>query len=1460
MSEVRREASRYFKRRLPRLLARVEAIFDREHYVRQDLDLSGWNHDLVLHYLRYGWAEGRDPHPLFSNEFYLDRYPDIEASGVPPLLHYCAHGSAEGRDPHPLFNETYYRAAVSDDLGERTGLGHFIVEGWRSFDPNPDFSTAYYLSAHEDVAAVGMNPLVHFLQAGHKEGRRPRADLTAGDFVARYYPSMIDAKPNYGGIASSIDAKSSVSGARCDIPPASVAKKASDKAVKIEIGEKGFVGEIVYDGDFLEGWLGRDSDDAPVHLTATVDGVRFFDSWADRRTGGRGDQGFRLMLPDREQSGALRVLSLSLDRGAHVVDLTVRGDDFFGGAVETVDIGSGVTTISGWCADGVRPERIVSMAAYLNGAVIGEAAANIARPDLRDKGLALPFGGFAIEIPTLPADQLKKVGVGPVDTTVRLPWIGATVTEQAAQGEPRLATEADKVTGSVDKVTSEEVSGWARIDADAVVFVELLIDDHPVAISAARSFRPDLAKAFGDHGCYAYRFELTLPMVGAKRGKVSVRPLVGRNAINSRDHRLPQSDLAQTRIVGGEIAPAPVEKPAPVEQEASVAVIVLNRNGGHLMHRMFASFDHFNTYGRLSFIVVDHGSTDDSDEVINRWSTQFNIDFIRRGDNYSFSASNNYAAARTDADIVLFYNNDARLGEDSIGDLVAYLRDETVGAVGCMLRDDTPSFGPTDALHKDHPVQHRGVHLSIAQEQFGLHAFEVRASDLLSGNDAVSVPVVTGAVVALRRSVFEELRGFEEAYFYGYEDVDLSLKVRAAGYEVVVAEDVQMYHMRGYSRQRMKTGEGGTALRNRLLLDNRFGFSVSRHIKSEVFSRPAFWSGKRPIIAFVVTELSESTLAGDVFTAKELAEALTAQFPCDCIFVPQTEDGLEDLSAADVVIGMRDDFNPATVKRYAPHAMFVLWARNWFARLPDYGHIDLFDQIWASSPRSAEFLSSILDRPVDIVPIATNKARFAEGEFDRKLSSDYCFTGSYWGVNRQIIQMLDPAALPYEFAIYGQGWEGVPHLAPYTRGSLRYERMAAVYANTRVVIDDANHTTKAFGSVNSRVFDALAAGALVITNGEAGAADTFGGRLPSFDSPQKLEALLRRYLGDEDARRSLVGELQAFVLSEHTYEKRAQSVWKVLNDRASDIRVSIKIGAPRRNVRDEWGDYHFAVGLQSSLRKRGYLVRIDTIEEWNTPRAAADDVVIVLRGLTQYVPKAHQINLMWQISHPDKTSVAELRAFDHVFVASQKHSGTLESVLDGKVSTLLQCTDPARFNTAKEPDPDLPSILFVGNSREQRRPIVADAVQAGLDVSVYGTRWLGFIPDSNIKGAHIPNEIVPDYYRSCELLLNDHWDTMREYGYISNRLFDAVACGARVVSDDVPGLNAVFGDLVHVYEDQTDLRRLAALGPMTDDERTMRDDAAKVFQSDHSFDARAANIADRIERLVALRMKETGTA
>ena len=152
---------------------RPELLFNSEYYLANSADVAQSGIDPLFHFLRYGYLEGRSPHPLFDPGYYLSRYPDVRLSGQNPLIHYLRFGGAEGRQPHPAFDGAFYLKCHPDVAAARANpLVHFLRNGAEEGRlPHPDFDPEMYLLANPDVAAAGMNPVLHFARHGALECR-----------------------------------------------------------------------------------------------------------------------------------------------------------------------------------------------------------------------------------------------------------------------------------------------------------------------------------------------------------------------------------------------------------------------------------------------------------------------------------------------------------------------------------------------------------------------------------------------------------------------------------------------------------------------------------------------------------------------------------------------------------------------------------------------------------------------------------------------------------------------------------------------------------------------------------------------------------------------------------------------------------------------------------------------------------------------------------------------------------------------------------------------------------------------------------------------------------------------------------------------------------------------------------------------------------------------------------------
>jgi glycosyltransferase involved in cell wall biosynthesis len=284
---------------------------------------------------------------------------------------------------------------------------------------------------------------------------------------------------------------------------------------------------------------------------------------------------------------------------------------------------------------------------------------------------------------------------------------------------------------------------------------------------------------------------------------------------------------------------------------------------------------------------------------------------------------------------------------------------------------------------------------------------------------------------------------------------------------------------------------------------------------------------------------------------------------------------------------------------------------------------------------------------------------------------------------------------------------------------------------------------------------------------------------------------------------------------------------------------------------DQWGDTPFAAHLVSALREHGQQAVATRFATPLPSTMAFDDVSVVIRGLRRIDPQPGKINVLWVISHPEMVTLAEITAFDVVFAASVPWAAEMSAASGRPVLPLLQATDPTRFHPDAHPNPHSDRVLFVGQARGGGVPrkIVTDAIAGEVNVEVWGPNWSNLIPESAIHGEYLPSGLLPERYRGAARVLSDHWDDMAVAGFISNRVFDAVAAGGRVISDKVSGIEELFGGAVHTYETVDELAYLCSTegdGRFPSDEELIQ--LARQVGTDHSFVNRAQAMLTEVLR------------
>lgn len=298
-----------------------------------------------------------------------------------------------------------------------------------------------------------------------------------------------------------------------------------------------------------------------------------------------------------------------------------------------------------------------------------------------------------------------------------------------------------------------------------------------------------------------------------------------------------------------------------------------------------------------------------------------------------------------------------------------------------------------------------------------------------------------------------------------------------------------------------------------------------------------------------------------------------------------------------------------------------------------------------------------------------------------------------------------------------------------------------------------------------------------------------------------------------------------------------------------ELDVAITVASPSWKVATTWGDWHLAEALARSLERSGHTVRVQPLPEAGSPRSRCADVHLVLRGLARVDRASGQTHVLWVISHPEDLDDHELDAADLVLVASQRFAEALRERTDTPVDVMLQATDHERFRPLPVDPAHAHEITVVGKSRDVLRPMVRDAVAAGLRPAVHGTGWGHLVEPELVVAGEVPNADLPRVYSSAQVVLNDHWETMRHWGFVSNRVFDVLACGTPLVSDRLPELEAMFGDLVPTWETPEELGRIVAeiqADPAAARARSAR--ARAVVLADHTFDHRADQFLGLLRR------------
>ena len=237
----------------------------------------------------------------------------------------------------------------------------------------------------------------------------------------------------------------------------------------------------------------------------------------------------------------------------------------------------------------------------------------------------------------------------------------------------------------------------------------------------------------------------------------------------------------------------------------------------------------------IELLVVHHVDSGSGD-AMQRWVEGEGGIWIPYRGSFDFSRMNNLAAAKATAPCLLFLNDDVivkEAGWDAA--MTATLARTEVGIAGAILQ------------YPDATVQHAGVVVGMGDGAGHCGRFQLSSELWPWLRMTREVSAVTGAMMGIRADLFAKMRGFDELFPVNYNDVDLCLRVRAAGLSVVCLDLGTVVHRESQTRV------AGTRYEEREALYKRWADVLSR---SDEFYSPNLAATERITLGSGISPLS----------------------------------------------------------------------------------------------------------------------------------------------------------------------------------------------------------------------------------------------------------------------------------------------------------------------------------------------------------------------------------------------------------------------------------------------------------------------------------------------------------------------------------------------------------------------------------------------------------------------------
>lgn len=208
---------------------------------------------------------------------------------------------------------------------------------------------------------------------------------------------------------------------------------------------------------------------------------------------------------------------------------------------------------------------------------------------------------------------------------------------------------------------------------------------------------------------------------------------------------------------------------------------------------------------QAEIIVVDNASTDGSVKQLNRFAIDdLRFVLIENKTNVGFGKANNIGLKKAEGKYILFLNSDTLVEGLNFQELISVMdKDEKIGALTVCVNLENGSLDP--ASHRGFPTIWRSFTYFFKLEQITRHIpvlnrmFGGYHLTHLNHNTIHEIESPSGAFFLTRKSILDEVDGFDEKFFMYGEDLDLSTRIKRLGYKIMFYPEQSITHLKGKS-------------------------------------------------------------------------------------------------------------------------------------------------------------------------------------------------------------------------------------------------------------------------------------------------------------------------------------------------------------------------------------------------------------------------------------------------------------------------------------------------------------------------------------------------------------------------------------------------------------------------------------------------------------------------------------